>query len=88
MATTKIVITPEQKLEYCKLMFENGYTNKQIQELCGASSSAITRWKRQYRRELQGEAPEAGRAFTTNCHQSVRIIVTNLNLRCVITKGT
>lgn len=32
----KIVFSPKQKLEYAKLMIEDGYTNKQIEEMSGA----------------------------------------------------
>lgn len=48
------IISAQQKLEYAKMMVENGYSNKQIEEISGASSSAITRWKRQYNDEKQG----------------------------------
>jgi transposase len=41
----KINISSTQKLEYAKLMVDEGYTNKQIQGISGACSSAISRWK-------------------------------------------
>jgi transposase len=50
----KVNINPSQKLEYAKLMIEEGYTNKQIQDISGACSSAISRWKNQYKAELEG----------------------------------
>ena len=50
----KVNITPTQKLEYAKLMADEGYTNKQIQDISGACSSAISRWKKQYKAELTG----------------------------------
>lgn len=53
----RLVISPEQKLEYAQLMVESGYTNKQIQEISGASSSALGRWKQQYLREKSGIMP-------------------------------
>jgi transposase len=34
----KITISPSQKLEYAKLMVEEGYTNKKIQNISGACS--------------------------------------------------
>lgn len=64
MKKKKLVVAPEQKLEYCKLIFEDGYSNQQIQEISGASSSAVTRWKSQYRRELEGETPQDKKAMT------------------------
>jgi transposase len=42
---TKATFTPEQKLEYAKLIVEEGYSNKQVQKISGASESAISRWK-------------------------------------------
>ena len=66
----KITISPSQKLEYAKLMVEEGYTNKQIQNISGACSSAIARWKRQYKAELSGHTPEKSNALT---HEQQRI---------------
>jgi transposase len=55
----KSIFTTQQKLEYAKLMVEEGYSNKQIIEISGACSSAVTRWKRQYLAELNGITPTA-----------------------------
>ena len=38
--------TSAQKLEYAKLMVNENYSNNQIIELSGASSSAVVRWKK------------------------------------------
>ena len=54
----------EQKLEYARLMVEDGYSNQQIQEISGASSSAVVRWKKQYISEKQGNTPVHGSAIT------------------------
>jgi transposase len=51
----RIKFTAAQKLEYAKLMVEEGYSNNQIIELSGASSSAVVRWKKQYLAEKSGE---------------------------------
>ena len=64
MTKNKMIVTPEQKLEYCKLIFDDGYTTKQIQEISGVSASAINRWKAQYRKEMQGETPQDRKALT------------------------
>jgi len=61
---TKIIFTAEQRLDYAKLMVDEGYTNKQVRELSGAGASAITRWKKQYIEELNGKTPEGKQAFT------------------------
>ncbi|MFT6330576.1 MAG: hypothetical protein ACJAYN_002520 [Bermanella sp.] len=39
----KAHFTPEQRLEYAKLMVEEGYTNKQVQDVSGAGALAVTR---------------------------------------------
>ncbi len=60
----KITISPVKKLEYAKLMVEENYTYKQIQTMSGACSSAVARWKRQYKLELSGQTPEGISALT------------------------
>jgi transposase len=60
----KITISPQQKLEYAKLMVEENYTYKQIQDMSGACSSAVSRWKKQYRLELSDHTPEGVSALT------------------------
>ena len=60
----KITISPAQKLEYAKLMVEENYTYKQIQVMSGACSSAVARWKKQYKLELSGHTPEGTTALT------------------------
>ena len=61
---TKATFTSEQKLEYAKLMVEEGYSNQQVQEISGASESAISRWKKQYKEELTGDTPDNKTAIT------------------------
>ena len=51
----RIKVTPAQKLEYAKLMVDEGYSANQIIELSGACSSAVARWKKQYLAELEGD---------------------------------
>ena len=48
-------LTPAQRLEYAKLMVDENYSNNQIMELSGASSSAVVRWKKQYLDERKGK---------------------------------
>ena len=54
---SKVTLSAQQKLEYAKLMVEEGYTNKQIEEMSGAGKSAVSRWKQQYLSELDGKSP-------------------------------
>lgn len=60
----KINVSPSQKLEYAKLMVDEGYSNKKIQDISGACSSAISRWKRQYIAEITGRTPVKSNAIT------------------------
>jgi transposase len=60
----RIIVSPEQKLEYAKLMIDDGYSNQQVVEISGACSSAVTRWKRQYLKELNGDTPKGKKALT------------------------
>ena len=63
--------TQEQRLDYAKLMINEGYSNKQIMEISGAGSSAVTRWKKQYLEELSGITPEGKKALTPE-HQEIQ----------------
>ena len=63
---TKVSFSASQKLEYAKLMVEENYTNKKIQEISGACASAIARWKRQYLAELSGHTPQNANAITVD----------------------
>jgi len=60
----RITATPAQKLEYAKLMVDEGYTNQQVAKISGACLSAVTRWKRQYLEELNGDTPKGKKALT------------------------
>jgi len=40
----KIIFTVEQRLEYAKLMVDEGYSNKQVMEISGVGASAVTRF--------------------------------------------
>jgi len=61
---TRLSFTIEQKLDYAKLMVSEGYTNKQIMEISGAGQTAVSRWKSQYLKELNGITPEGKKALT------------------------
>ena len=40
-------------------MVDEGYSNEKVQQISGASLSAVSRWKRQYKDELAGVTPKA-----------------------------
>ena len=47
--------TPDQRLEYAKLMVEELYSNQQVMDISGAGKTAVSRWKKQYIAEQKGE---------------------------------
>jgi len=55
---TRKDFTPDQRLEYAKLMVEERYSNQQVIDLSGAGSTAVSRWKRQYLSEQRGEVTQ------------------------------
>jgi transposase len=61
---TRVTFTAEQKLEYAKLMINEGDTNKQIRVISGACETAISRWKKQYLGEVDDHTPRAKKALT------------------------
>ena len=61
---TKVTFSTKQKLEYAKLMVDEGYSNRQVEEISGAGKSAVSRWKQQYIAELQGKTPANSKALT------------------------
>ena len=60
----RVKVTLEQKLEYAKLIVDEGYSHKKVMEISGASESAVSRWKGQYVAELKGKTPEGKKALT------------------------
>jgi transposase len=60
----RLSFTVEQKLDYAKLMINEGYSTKQIQEISGAGPTAVARWKSQYLEELNGITPVGKKALT------------------------
>ena len=68
---TRIKVTKKQKLEFAKLMVDDGYSTLQIMEISGACESAVSRWKRQYLDELDGCTPSNKVAITPE-HQRIQ----------------
>jgi transposase len=50
----RVSVTLAQKLEYVKLMVDEGYSNPQIMDMSGVGATAVSRWKQQYKKELKG----------------------------------
>ena len=56
--------TVGQKLEYVRLIVDEGYSNQQVMDISGAGKKAVSCWKRQYLAELNGHTPEGKKALT------------------------
>jgi transposase-like protein len=56
---TRKKFTPDQRLEYAKLMVEYKYTNQQVMDLSDAGATAASRWKSQYLAEQRGDVTQA-----------------------------
>jgi len=46
------------------LMVNEGYTNHQIRDISGAGETAVSRWKKQYLAEVNGQTPQGKKALT------------------------
>ena len=55
---TRKEFTPDQRLEYAKLMVDEQYSNQQVMDLSGAGPTAVSRWKSQNLAEQRGEVTE------------------------------
>jgi transposase len=67
----RLSFTVEQRRDYAKLMVEEGYSYKQIMEISGAGQTAVSRWKKQYIDELNGNTPTGKKALTAE-HQEIQ----------------
>jgi transposase len=67
----RLSFTVEQKLDYAKLMINEGYSNQQIMDISGAGPTAVSRWKKQYLEELAGKTPEGKKALTAE-HKEIQ----------------
>ena len=54
MSKPRKIVSSEEKLQYAKMVVEDGYTIRKVAEIANASTSAVGRWKRQYLEEKQG----------------------------------
>ena len=60
----RVTFLVEQRLEYAKLIVNEGYTNKQVMEISGAADTTVSRWKKQYLAELNGQTLVCGCIFS------------------------
>ena len=60
----RLTYTPDQRCEYAKLMINDNYTKQQVMDISGAGATAVSRWKKQYLAELNGETHQGVKAMT------------------------
>ena len=60
----RVIFTVEQKLDYVKLMINEGHTNRQIIDISGAGPTAVARWKKQYLAGFNEQTPTSSKAMT------------------------
>ena len=60
----RAIFSIEQRLEYAKLMVHEGYSTQQVMKISGAGNTAVSRWKKQYLSELDGQTPLGKKALT------------------------
>jgi len=68
---TRKEFTPDQRLEYAKLMVGDKYINQQVRDLSGADAKAVSRWKSQYLAEQRGEVEK----WTPKVRQPLKCIL-------------
>ncbi len=68
----RVTFSVEQRLEYAKLMVNEGYTNRQVREISGAGETAVSRWKQQYLQEINGIEPVSGKKALTPENQRIQ----------------
>jgi transposase len=66
-------------------MVNEGCTNRQIIDISGAGPTAVSRWKKQYLAELDGQIPQSGKAITPE-QQEIQSLKKHLWLLSGITR--
>ena len=54
MSKQRKTFTQKEKLQYAKMVVDDGYTIAKVAAIADACTSAVGRWKRQYHQEQQG----------------------------------
>ena len=71
MSKERKSFTQEEKLQYAKMVVDDGYTIAKVAAIADASTSAVGRWKRQYLREQQGLTSATTSALSPE-HQEIQ----------------
>ena len=73
MTKKRVSLTTEQKLDFAKMMVDDGFSIDQVMEISGASESAVKRWKKQYQEEKQGILTQHASGLTP-AHQRIKAL--------------
>lgn len=71
MSKPRKLFNEEEKLQYAKMIVEDGYTVAKVAAIADASTSAVGRWKRQYLQEKQGVTSATVSALSPE-HQEIQ----------------
>ncbi len=71
MSKPRKLFSPEEKLQYARLVVEDGYTIAKVASIADACTSAVGRWKRQYEREQRGMTSATVSALSPE-HQEIQ----------------
>ena len=74
------LFSPEFKQQCIDLMLKQNYTIEHVSKMMSVSSSALQRWKMQYRKEQQGITPKSP-AITAEQREIQRLRMENEQLR-------
>ena len=73
MAKTRKTFSADQKLQYAKMVVEDGYTINKVAEIADACTSAVTRWKKQYLDEQNGVTSSTKSALSPELQEIQRL---------------
>lgn len=71
MSKPRKIFSAEEKVQYAKMVVEDGYTIAKVAAIADACTSAVGRWKRQYLQEKQGVTPITVSALSSE-HQEIQ----------------
>lgn len=74
------LFTPEFKQQCVDLMLKQTHTIEQVSKMMSVSSSALQRWKMQYRKKQQGITPTSP-AITAERRETQRLRIENKQLQ-------
>jgi transposase len=71
MSKERKTFSKEEKLQYAKMVVEDGYTIAKVASIADSCTSAVGRWKRQYLEERRGITSTTASALSPE-HQEIQ----------------